>query len=117
MYLCTCKASSEHAVRLRSTCSSISEDATEFWEREKSLYCIHSSTIDKLDCDEFPVNQSNSEPDENRAVIPVVILSMAPLYAAAMSGMLVIFFFSSLKPFMEFWSLLIPAYTNLLVLL
>ena len=102
MYLCTCKASSEHAVRLRSTRSSLSEDATEFWEREKSLYCIHSSTIDKLDCDEFPVTQSNSVPDENQAVIPVAILSMAPLYAAAMSGMLVIF-------------LLIPAYTNLLV--
>ena len=88
VYLCTCKASSEHAVRLRSTCPSLSEDATEFWEREKSLYCIHSSTIDKLDCDEFPVTQSNSAPDENEAVTPVAILSMAPLYAAAMSGML-----------------------------
>ena len=88
VYLCTCKASFEHAVRLRSTCPSLSEDATEFWEREKSLYCIHSSTIDKLDCNEFPVTESNSAPDENQAVTPVAILSMTPLYAAVMSGML-----------------------------
>ena len=63
--------------------------------REKSPFIASTHqqlTIDKLDCDEGPVNQSNSEPDENRAVIPVAILSMAPLYAAAMSGMLVIFF-------------------------
>ena len=51
---------------------------------------LHSSTIDKLDCDEFPVTESNSAPDENQAaaVTPVSILSMTLLYAAVMSGRL-----------------------------